>query len=154
MASSNFTANLGLCSWSASDRPKRADFISDNTIIDTTLGGHIANTGIHVTSAEKAKLNAPFDIVGYSGSGTQSYSYNVGYTPKAVIVFKKNSPLVTVSSTNVTANAAVAAYGAGGSTGLSITSNGFQVQNTSASSSAPGINLNETDELYTAIVFK
>ena len=50
MASSNYTPNLHLSAWNASDRPKRADFVSDNTIIDTQLGGHIANSGIHVSA--------------------------------------------------------------------------------------------------------
>ena len=34
MASSSFTTHLGLCNWDASDRPKRADFVSDNNILD------------------------------------------------------------------------------------------------------------------------
>ena len=41
MASSQFTTNLGLCNWLESDRPKRADFVSDNGIIDSVLGGHL-----------------------------------------------------------------------------------------------------------------
>ena len=72
MASSSFTTHLGLCDWAASDRPKRADFVSDNTIIDTQLGGHIANGNIHLSADEKAKLDEPF----------------VGLDPKASFIMK------------------------------------------------------------------
>ena len=57
MATSNYTPNLHLSAWEATDRPKRADFVSDNTIIDTQLGGHIANGNIHLNADEKARLN-------------------------------------------------------------------------------------------------
>ena len=37
MATSNYTPNLHLNAWEETDRPKRADFVSDNQIIDTQL---------------------------------------------------------------------------------------------------------------------
>ena len=48
MASSSFTKNLGLCSWSETDRPKRIDFVTDNLLIDEKLGEHLADSDIHI----------------------------------------------------------------------------------------------------------
>ena len=53
MSSTNKTANLGLNSWIESDRPKRTDFVSDNTIIDNVLGNHVKDNGVHLTAEEK-----------------------------------------------------------------------------------------------------
>ncbi|MBQ6152968.1 MAG: hypothetical protein IJJ15_04395 [Ruminococcus sp.] len=153
MASTNHTTNLGLCQWSASDKPKRADFVSDNNIIDTALGGHIANTTLHLTAAEKAKLNESFVIRAYAGTGEASRAITVDFQPKFALVYKKNSPPVSYSSGNIIINSAVAAYGSGGSQGLAITSTGITVSQTSATAGA-AVNLNENEEQYVAVIFK
>ncbi len=153
MASSSFTANLGLCQWAAQDKPKRADFVSDNAIIDSAIGTHTANTAIHLSPEERAKLDESFVIVSYSGTGEASYSYIVGFQPKLVIVFKKNAPPVSLSGGNTIVSAAVSAYGAGGSEGVVINSSGFVVSQRAAANGV-ALNLNELDEPYTAVVFK
>ena len=43
MASTNKTEYLSLNAWVESDRPQRADFNSDNSIIDSALGAHLEN---------------------------------------------------------------------------------------------------------------
>lgn len=153
MASTNHTPYLGLCQWSASDKPKRADFVSDNNIIDTALGGHVGNAAIHLTASEKAKLSESFVIRAYAGTGEASRAITVDFQPKLALVYKKNAPPVSYSSGNIIINAAVAAYGSGGSQGLAITSTGITVSQTSAVGGA-AVNLNENEEQYAAILFK
>ena len=154
MASSNFTTRLGLCSWAASDRPKRADFVSDNNIIDNLLGGHINNTALHMSAAEKDKAIYPFENVVYSGSGDATRNISIGYRPTAVIVFKKNSPTGEYDDGVNIINSAVAAYGVGASSGISINSDGITVQQESAASNGKRISLNEQGCQYGVIAFK
>lgn len=153
MASTNHTPNLGLCQWAASDKPKRADFVSDNNIIDTALGGHTANTNIHLTASEKAKLSESFVVRAYAGNGESSRAITVDFQPKLALVYKKSSPPVSYSSGNVIINCAVAAYGFGGSQGLAVTSTGVTVSQTSAVAGT-AVNLNEDGEQYAAVFFK
>lgn len=51
MASKNKTNNLELNLWEPEDRPKRADFNTDNEKIDTALSEHIDDKDIHVSSS-------------------------------------------------------------------------------------------------------
>ena len=154
MASSSFTPNLGLCNWAAGDKPKRADFVSDNGIIDTELGGHIANTTVHVTAAEKAKLQSPFTAVAYSGDGIASRAVNAGFQPKAAFVYMKGRPLSEYGGGIMIANGGMSYYGMGGSAGISINSSGITVLQENTATDGVRCNLNETDEQYVAILFK
>lgn len=154
MASSSFTPNLGLSNWAAGDRPKRADFVSDNGIIDTTLGGHIADTAKHLTAGEKSWLQTPYTAIAYSGNGSAARAVTAGFQPKAAIVYTKNAPLVEYGGGIMIAHAAVSYYGMGGSAGLSITSTGISVKQESTATDGVRANLNETDVQYVAILFK
>lgn len=154
MASTNHTANLGLCSWSASDRPKRADFVSDNSIIDSALGGHLADTTLHMSSAEKTKALEPFESFIYSGNGDASRTISTGFRPSFVIVYKRGAaPVEYTGGVNVV-NSACAFYGHGGTAGLSVSSSGAVVTQQSAASDGKRLSLNETDCQYTLIAFK
>ena len=154
MASSQFTPNLHLSAWTDSDRPKRADFVSDNNIIDTQLGGHIANSGIHVTAAEKGKISEPFTVSLYSGSGEDSRLITLGFQPKLVMIYKRGVPPISYSDGNTVVNSAVGCYGHGASTGISITSAGVNVTEQAAASGGVRVSLNENGSQYTLIAFK
>ena len=155
MATSNYTPNLHLSAWADSDRPKRADFVSDNTIIDTQLGGHLADSTIHVTAAEKAKLSEAFTCSLYAGSGESQRTISLAFQPKMVFIFKRGVPFVTYSNGVNTVHAAAGCYGHGASVGISITSSGVLVSE-SAQADANGIkvSLNENGSQYTIIAFK
>lgn len=130
MSSSNKTPNLGLNNWAGSDRPQRADFNGDNTILDTQVGGHIKNGDIHVTAAEKAKWNAPTNFSMYFGTNSESREIKLGYQPTAVFVYPQDSPMVVINfDTRTTENYFGAAGGIFNSRGISITSDGFTVHN-------------------------
>ena len=154
MASSNYTANLHLCAWNENDRPKRADFVSDNNIIDTQLGGHINNSGIHLTAAEKAKLSSPFECTVYAGSGEAERTVSVGFVPKFVIVYKRGEAPVSYVNGVTVVNCGFAYYGSGGSAGASISSSGVVVTQSSSAVNGVRVNLNEEDAQYALVAFK
>lgn len=154
MASSNFTSNLHLSAWTGSDRPKRADFVSDNNIIDTALGGHIANSGIHVTADEKARITEPYDVRIYAGSGESERTISVGFSPSFVIVYKRGVPPVAYSGGANVINSGYACYGHGSTTGLVLTSSGVVVTETSVNADGVRVSLNESGSQYTLIAFK
>lgn len=154
MASSNYTPNLGLCSWTESDRPKRADFLSDNAIIDSALGGHIGDTDVHMSAAEKAKALTPFEVTLYTGGGESSRTISLSFRPSFAIVFKKNEAPVTYTGGAVIVNSGWAVYGSGGSAGVSIGSNGVVVSQESTASNGRRISLNEEDCQYVIVAFK
>lgn len=154
MASSNYTSNLHLSAWSESDRPKRADFVSDNSIIDRELGGHLANTAMHLTAAEKAKLGEPFTVQLYAGSGASSRDISLGFQPKLVIIYKRGVPPVVLKNGGTTVNSAVGAYGHGYTTGIVVTSTGVTVCESAQNSDGVAVSLNESGSQYTLIAFK
>lgn len=153
MASSNYTPNLHLNAWDASDRPKRADFVSDNTIIDTQLGGHIANTGVHLSAAEKALLDEPYITMMYAGNGESQRTIALDFHPKFVFIYKRGVPFVTYSNGVNVVNAASGSYGQGASAGISFTGTGVVVSESEASGGVR-VSLNENLAQYTLIAFK
>ena len=154
MATSNYTPNLHLSAWEETDRPKRADFVSDNNIIDTQLGGHIGNSNIHMTAAEKAKLSEPYVCAVYAGSGEAERTVSLGFVPKFAIVYKRGAPPATYTNGVMYANSGYAFYGNGSSSGLSISSSGVTVQQSAAASDGVRANLNESGSQYTLVAFK
>ena len=155
MASTEYTPNLGLCKWSGSDKPKRADFVSDNSIIDSTIGSHIANTTMHVTSAERAKFTNPYSIVSYAGDGESTKEIRIENAPKLAIVVQKFYPPVTVdSSGNTLVRSAVAYYGGGNTSGITISSNKVTVSQDSQAEDGIKNCLNEAYGQYMLILFR
>lgn len=154
MATSNYTPNLHLSAWADSDRPKRADFVSDNTIIDTELGGHIANSDIHMTAQEKAKVSEPFTCLAYAGTGESSRTISFGFQPKLVFIFRRGVPFITYSGGVNHVNAACGCYGNGASVGISIVANGVRVSQSAEASDGIKVGLNESGYQYTVIAFK
>ena len=153
MASSNYTENLHLSAWTDSDRPKRADFVSDNTIIDTQLGGHIANSAIHLTAEEKQKLDTPYAFKLYSGSGESSRSVQLDFAPRFVVVFKRNAPSVAYENSVTVINSGYASYGNGATTGVSLSSGSVTVTETAAVNGVR-VSLNESGSQYTIVAFR
>lgn len=154
MASSRFTANLGLCNWTENDRPKRADFVSDNGIIDSALGGHIADSSVHMSSAEKAKALSPFESFIYSGTGESTRTIVTGFRPSFAVVFKKEAPPMQYSGGVNIVNSGYASYGDGATAGVSINSTGVVVRQDAAAADGVRISLNETGCQYALIAFK
>lgn len=154
MASSNYTTNLGLCSWAESDRPKRADFVADNGIIDSVLGGHVADTDIHLTAAEKEQALAPYASFMYAGDGQATRTVYLGFRPKFVIVYRRDTAPVGNSSGVAVVNTGFCGYGIGGTAGVSVASTGVTVTQHASASDGKRVCLNESGAQYTVIAFK
>ena len=154
MASSNYTTNLHLNAWADSDHPKRADFVSDNNIIDTQLGGHILNDNIHLSAAQKDKLDTPFVMSVYSGNGSAERTIYLDFTPRFAMVFKRGAtPAGYINSVN-TANCGFATNGYGFTTGVSVTTSGVVVRQIAQNADGVCVSLNESGAQYTLVAFK
>lgn len=154
MASSNFTTNLHLSAWAAGDRPKRADFVSDNNIIDTQLGGHILDSAIHLSAAQQDKLNTPYTVSIYAGDGSAERTIQLGFTPQLAIVFKRGVIPAGWFDNKNTANFGIATNGYGFSTGVSVTTSGIIVRQIAENADGIRVSLNENGAQYTVIAFK
>ena len=93
-------------------------------------GTHIRDTTIHVTQAEKDAWSHPFKAGRYFGNGSTSRSFSLGFKPTMLFVFAEQYAPTEVDTTSFN-NRLYAAMGTpnGCSMGLTITNNGFSVQN-------------------------
>ena len=134
MPSSGKTSYLQLNSWSASDKPKMADFNSDNQKVDAALQAHIQNTALHLQGSQGSWVAQPFVTGTYTGDGAATKSVTLGFMPALLVVMAQGyDPLEldTVQDTPLL-RFALAADGQGTS-GLALTSTGFTVQQTQSS---------------------
>ena len=154
MASSTFTTRLGLCKWADSDRPKRADFVSDNTIIDNVLGGHVNNSAVHMSTQEKEKALEPYSSIIYTGTGTAERTLAADFRPTFAMVYKKNAPPSEYSDGVNVVNCGFALYTHGGTSGVSISSSGVTVTQEQTASNGKRISLNEVGCQYVMVIFK
>lgn len=69
MSSSNKTANLQLNSWIGTDRPKMADYNSDNEKIDAAFGSHTGDMQTHLSQEDRERLETPVYVGTYFGDG-------------------------------------------------------------------------------------
>lgn len=155
MASSSYTPNLGLCAWKSTDRPKRIDFVNDNSIIDTKLGEHLADTTVHVTAEEKAKYDSPYTVLSYIGDGeaTQKIALDESYT--FAIVFQKYYPAVEIdSSNNAVSHFAIVGRAFGSSSNISMNTTSITVTQDSTASDGVINNFNEAQGQYVILLFK
>ena len=79
MPSSSKTNYLQLNYWSAGDKPKMADFNSDNQRLDNAFQSHIQNNAQHLTGNQSAWLAQPFVSGTYTGDGAASRSLSPGW---------------------------------------------------------------------------
>lgn len=87
MASSKKTSKLGLNLWAETDKPERADFVSDNQKLEELVGAHIQASSMHLTTTEKQLVNDANRIFIYSGDGNSTKVYNLPFIPRTVLVF-------------------------------------------------------------------
>lgn len=155
MSSSEKTSYLKLNAWLGTDRPQRIDFVDDNTIIDKAIKEHVQNITVHCTSTEKSKIENPYTVVSYTGTGEENQSVSFVFSPKLVIVFRKNAPPIqTDSSGNTIINHSIIAKSNGGIGGIII--NGTEVRVMQSANAEEGMlfNLNKYNGQYCMIAFK
>lgn len=87
MAASEKTEVLGLSLWVGTDKPRRADFVADNSALETLVGGHLQNADLHLDDARRARVDTPVEVRTYTGTGAVSRSLVFDFSPSAAIVF-------------------------------------------------------------------
>ena len=156
MPSSAKTPNLGLNSWAAQDKPKRNDFVEDNTIIDTALGGHINNSSVHLSTQDREKLNSHIYKTSYSGTGASYRNVALPFAPSCVIVYKRYAPLCAYDaaiSANVV-NSALISQGENADDCGYINGNSLVVYQANKNEDGIAYNLNEQYGQYVIIAFR
>jgi len=123
---------------------------------DLLCGTHIADGDIHLTLQQKARLDAPFRVGLYMGTGTATSSVNIGAKPYAVFVAALGMPPVHPS---FSAGSAQVYFGfateQGNSMGVELTNTGFQLRMGSGyalGTTSPGLNVGGTQYVYVALV--
>lgn len=139
MASSNVTENLQLNQWQGADKPKMADFNSDNQKIDEAIG-FIKGKGLPV-------------IGSYTGDGNNTQEIELGFRPSFGIVFAIDQAIVRVQASNVVLFTAF--IGPNGSTlGVDLTDTGFSAVYLPQSMGGRMTYMNAADIIYQYIVFR
>lgn len=157
MPTENKTANLGLNSWLGTDKPQRADFVEDNTIIDTAITNHLNDFDLHFSSGDRTLLENPFKIGVFAGDGASTQDITFDFYPRIVFVFLRNAPFTEYNSSNgyTKINAAVvASSGGGGTIGVSLFLDTLTVSQSTNASSGRFTNLNANGSQYFYIAFK
>lgn len=155
MAATSYTPNLGLCQWEPADRPKRIDFVNDNSIIDTKLGEHLANKGMHLTTQEKEKFNSPYRVITYAGDGASSKTISLDISYTFAIVFQKYYPPVeTDTYGNSVLHMAIVGREFGSNSTIVLKSNSIVVTQDTTASDGVINNFNENEGQYVIILFR
>ncbi len=115
---------------------------------------HIKDESIHLSAQQLEYLQQPFVSGVYTGRGTASYTVNLGFKPKLVIVTGYNYPVsyVDFSAQKCYLYSGVA-FENGNSYGIEITSSGFRVMNSTVADSldcCPFLNEGGTPYRYAA----
>ena len=156
MSSNNKTQNLRLNLWDGSDKPKRADFNYDNTILENIISSHLNDTTVHFASGEKDSIANPFVISTYIGNGANARLVSLSFQPRFLFIFANNMPLSVYDSTDdkmlVYAGAVAGSYH---SPGITITEEGLNVvytpNNPSIRNYYPMFNENAVKYTYIAL---
>ncbi|MBE6824872.1 MAG: hypothetical protein E7513_05945 [Ruminococcaceae bacterium] len=155
MASTSYTKNLGLCAWESTDRPKRMDFVQDNNIIDTKLGEHIVDSGIHVTQDEKDAIASPYKVVTYVGDGAAQKTISLDKSYSYAIVFQKFYPPVEMDSNgNAVIRFAIVGRTFGSNADIMLKSNSIVVVQGASVTEGMKNNFNEDEGQYVIMLFR
>ncbi len=153
MASTNRTPNLGLSAWLETDKPKRLDFVSDNSIIDSALGSHLGDTTAHLTQSEKNKVTQPFAVEVFYGTGSATGTIRYDFEPNMVLAFKKNAPFTEYSNSKNKINSATATK-RGSTSGISLSADLVTLYQGAVADTNYYNNMNEQYAQYIVIAFK
>lgn len=158
MSSTNKTQNLGLNNWIGADVPKREDFNNDNTIIDSIISEHKADTVSHITAEERESWNNVYAFFTYYGDGksTRSMDLDIPFRPKWGIIFSANMPPSVVDVENqANYNYFTVFSTIGSSIGAQIENKTLTVmQSSTAVMKTEYRNFNEMGTIYIAILFR
>lgn len=152
MPSSNKTANLNLNQWAETDKPTRADFVSDNSIIDNVVSGHTSDSSIHLNAVEKLRVSSPYLIKLIQGTGESSRAVSLEFVPQMVICFALELSPIELSSGKVTVNWGIGVRNYGGSGGCEVSDSAVVI--TQGTQGGVNYNLNNSDVQYVVVAFR
>lgn len=129
MPSSSKTSYLKLNYWSAGDKPKMADFNSDNQKVDSAIQEHVQNSALHLAGSQSAWIQQPFASGTYTGNGAATRTITLGFKPALVVILPQAYGPLEVDTVQQTPILRFAMGADGqGSSGLTITTTGFTVK--------------------------
>ena len=134
MPSSAKTSYLQLNSWSAGDKPKMADFNSDNQKVDSALQAHVQNTALHLQGNQSTWVAQPFVTGTYTGDDAASRTISLGFQPRALFIEAQDGrrDASRISGGLALPGAPMCRWSGSASSGpavLQLTASGFQVSN-------------------------
>jgi hypothetical protein len=153
----NNKTSLGLNSWVGTDKPKRSDFVDDNTLLDSLLTAHFNDNAKHLTENDRTLLTQAFASGIYVGNGQAQQDVTLPFEAHLVIVFALNKPAVLYRSSGGYYENNFAVIGSGGAMGgLSLTKAKLSVSEDQAAPAAGGTktNLNNSGSAYVYIAFR
>lgn len=92
MPTNHKTPKLQLNSWLGTDKPMRSDFVEDNTLLDTLLGGHLEDSQLHLSQQDRTALSSPFVVELLGGTGDATRNHVLPFAPRFAMVFLRNAP--------------------------------------------------------------
>lgn len=93
-------------------------------------GSHINNSDIHLSPEQQEKLNEPYSLGSYFGTGSTSQSIDIGFKPSCLIVFANGLPVFAADTSQGKGWAMCGiAFGNYATVGVTLTSSGFKVSN-------------------------
>lgn len=155
MPSTNKTTNLSLNSWVSTDKPKMADFNSDNAKIDAAVGSHINDTSKHLSTSDRTILENQVDKGNFTGSGSPNGTLTLNFSPKAVFVYMKGKPLSEYDpSNNCTLCNAAVVTASGASAGIALSGSTVTLSQSQTASDGVFLNLYKSNTQYGYIALR
>ena len=90
----------------------------------------------------------------FAGTGSASFTYTFDFSPKFVVVYKKNAPMFVYSGGASVINGALAASVYGATQGAQLNANKLTLTQQSASVNGIRCNLNEEDGQYVIVAYR
>ncbi|MDE7390652.1 MAG: hypothetical protein K2M82_06910, partial [Lachnospiraceae bacterium] len=146
------TPNFKLNMWLESDKPTIWDFLSDNQIIDTKLGGHVKSLSMHLTEGEKLRVAEPFVFKVFQGSDEDSRTVSFNFEPSFAICFVMDNAQQKDVNGSKTVFSGISVKNVGTSGGIYIVGNNVRVKNESISGVT--YKLNDSDYQYIVAAFR
>ena len=156
MASKNKTEKLALNLWAETDRPQRADFNSDNMIVEEVLGGHIDNADLHLTDREKSRVQSPLVSTSYIGDGKDSQTVTLPCQALGVMVYCDGLPMSLYDSEKACVKnfSAVSVFASGENAGLILAGSSLTVSQSAQVQDGYMTCLNENGRQYRVTILR
>ncbi len=153
MPSTNKTPKLGLNSWVESDKPRREDFVQDNSILDTIISEHFADAVQHLTTADRLKLNDGLVVGSRTGTGAEEATISLDFEPKLFVIYAKDK---AVTESNFSGSYTMVNFGVatqwGSTAGLAMSGKKVTIKQSKTTPEAGGMQLN-LNKLYGQYIY-